>query len=68
MLELRNYEENQKAGSMAQSVMASRASAAGGGPVSAERPFPVGVEYESSTMGIIPVSHTFFSIYEQCSR
>lgn len=56
MLELRNYEENQKAGSMAQSVMASRASAAGGGPVSAERPFPVGVEYESSTMGIIPAA------------
>ena len=45
---------------MAATVMAQRASAAGGGPVSAERPFPVGVEYESSSMGIIPVS--FFKL------
>ena len=65
MLELRNYEENQKAGTMAASVMASRASAAGGGPVSAERPFPVGVEYESSTMGIIPVNTELLQFYLQ---
>ena len=56
MLELRNYEENSKAGTAASSVLQARASAAKGGPVSADRPFPVGVEYEHSSMGVIPVS------------
>lgn len=60
-MELRNYEENAKAGQAASSVLSARASQAGGGPVSAERPFPLGMEYEQSTMGVIPVS-TYYKV------
>ncbi|XP_060561390.1 Bardet-Biedl syndrome 2 protein homolog, partial [Ruditapes philippinarum] len=56
MLELRNYEENQKAGVAASGVLNARAQQSGGGPVSADKPFPVGVEYEQSEMGVIPAS------------
>ena len=59
-MELRNYEENAKAGAVASGIMQSRASAAGkDGNVSADRPFPPGVEYEQSTMGVIPVCYCF---------
>lgn len=60
MMELRNYEENMKAGAAASGVLSARAQAAGGGPVSADRPFPPGVEYDQSAMGVIPVSVTVF--------
>ncbi|KAH3884129.1 hypothetical protein DPMN_008100 [Dreissena polymorpha] len=56
MMELRNYEENTKAGEAAQGVLSARASQGRGGPISADRPFPPGVEYEQSTMGVIPAS------------
>lgn len=56
MMELKNYEENQKAGAVAQSVMSARLQESGGGPVSADRPFPPGMEYEQSSMGVIPAS------------
>lgn len=55
-MELRNYEENIKAGAAASSVLSARASAANGGPVSADRPFPPGLEYEQSSMGVIPAA------------
>lgn len=58
MLELRNYEENTKAGEAAAGVLSARASASRGGPVSADRPFPPGMEYEQSAMGVIPVSNS----------
>lgn len=56
MMELRNYEENARAGQAAASVLNARASQSGGGPISAERPFPPGMEYEQSAMGVIPVN------------
>ncbi|XP_052802145.1 Bardet-Biedl syndrome 2 protein homolog [Mya arenaria] len=56
MMELNNYEENQKAGEAASGVLATRSSQARGGQISAERPFPPGVEYEQSSMGVIPAS------------
>lgn len=56
MMELRNYEENQKAGMAAAGVLNARAQETGGGPVSADRPFPPGVEYDQSAMGVIPAS------------
>ena len=55
-MELRNYEENTKAGTAAAGVLNARATEAGGGPISADRPFPPGMEYEQSAMGVIPVS------------
>ncbi|KAK3597584.1 hypothetical protein CHS0354_030126 [Potamilus streckersoni] len=56
-MELRNYEENIKAGTAASTVLQSRAAAAGGsGSVSAEKLFPPGMEYNKIQMGIIPAS------------
>ncbi|KAL4225721.1 Bardet-Biedl syndrome 2 protein [Mactra antiquata] len=56
MMELRNYEENMKAGVAASSILNARSQESGGGPVSADRPFPPGVEYDQSEMGVIPAS------------
>lgn len=57
LLELRNYEENTKAGAAATAsgALNARASQPGTGQVSAGRPFP-GVEYDQSSMGVIPAA------------
>ncbi|WAR01687.1 BBS2-like protein [Mya arenaria] len=51
-----------KAGEAASGVLATRSSQARGGQISAERPFPPGVEYEQSSMGASTQLQTTLSV------
>jgi hypothetical protein len=53
MMELKNYDQNEKAGVVAAAAM--QEARQSGAKFSAERPFPVGEEYDKEKMGVIPV-------------
>ena len=53
MMELRNYDENEKAGIVAAQAM--QGAMQSGAKFTAEKPFPPG-EYDKEKMGVIPVS------------
>lgn len=53
-MELKNYDENTKAGVLA--LQMQQTAAASGNKFSAEKPFPPGGELDQQAMGVIPVS------------
>lgn len=53
MMELKNYDQNEKAGVVAAAAMQDAMQS--GAKFTAERPFPVGQEYDQEKMGVIPV-------------
>lgn len=54
MMELKNYDQNEKAGVVAAAAMQDAVQS--GSKFSAERPFPVGQEYDQEKMGVIPAA------------
>lgn len=54
MMELKNYDQNEKAGVVAAAAMQDALQS--GSKFSAERPFPVGQEYDQEKMGVIPAA------------
>lgn len=54
MMELKNYDQNEKAGVVAAAAMQDAMQS--GSKFSAERPFPVGQEYDQEKMGVIPAA------------
>lgn len=58
MMELKNYDQNEKAGVVAAAAMQDAMQS--GSKFSAERPFPVGQEYDQEKMGVIPVCIILF--------
>ncbi|XP_061177268.1 Bardet-Biedl syndrome 2 protein homolog isoform X2 [Saccostrea echinata] len=54
LMELKNYDQNEKAGVVAAAAM--QGALQSGVKFSAERPFPVGEEYDKEKMGVIPAA------------
>ncbi|XP_062616260.1 Bardet-Biedl syndrome 2 protein homolog [Saccostrea cucullata] len=54
LMELKNYDQNEKAGVVAAAAM--QGAMQSGAKFSAERPFPVGEEYDKEKMGVIPAA------------